>query len=194
MIVESYVSGKKRVEICVDEYPENPRDAMATLGTLWCWRRGWALGSRDESSEKSVDPSDYSGWDALYDAIVKQVKPVVILPVFMYEHGLVRLRTSSFSCPWDSGQIGFIFARRSALEDFGAKIATKRVKERIEKALVAELQTYEAYLNGDVYYFRVLEDGVLTDSCGGYYGRDEIPYMVETALGAEEAKVATLEQ
>lgn len=188
--VQRYESEQKIVEIYVDECPENPRDEMETVSTLWCWHRRYCLGSKKEAKERGLNPSDYSGWDELRAAIEKRVKPVMLLPVFMYEHGDVALSTEPFSCPWDSGQVGFIFAQRNRLKDFGAKIATKKVRASIEKALLSELQTYEAYINGEVFAYRVLEGGVVTDSCAGYYGADEIPYMLQCALGTEAAKSA----
>jgi hypothetical protein len=183
--------GSKLVEICADDSPANPRDEMDTVGTMWCWHRNYQLGSRKESREKSVDPADYGGWAELQKAVEKKVKPVVILPVYMYEHGGISLNTGGFSCPWDSGQVGFIFATRErALESFGAKRLTRQVRAKIEACLQSEIETYSAYADGDVYGFRVLEGDEETDSCWGFYGMTEIPYMLEAALGAEDAKKA----
>lgn len=190
-VVQRYRFENKVVEICADDSAENPRDEMDTVGTMWCWHRRYQLGSRKESREKSVDPADYGGWDELREAIEKREKPVVILPVYMYEHSGVALSTGGFSCPWDSGQVGFIFATRKAvLEAFVAKRITKEIRERVESCLKAEVKTYSAYANGDVYGFRVLEGDEETDSCWGFYGHEEIPYMLEAALGVEDAKKA----
>lgn len=188
-VVQRYQFENKIVEICADDSAENPRDEMDTVGTMWCWHRHYQLGSRKESREKAVDPKDHSGWHALRKEIEKREKPVVILPVYMYEHSGVTLSTEGFSCPWDSGQVGFIFATREAvLEAFVTKRITKEIRERVESRLKAEIKTYSAYVNGDVYGFRVLEGDEEIDSCWGFYGSEEIPYMLEAALGSEGAK------
>lgn len=36
----------------------------------------------------------------------------IILPIYAYEHGGITLSTGSFSCPWDSGQVGWIYATK----------------------------------------------------------------------------------
>jgi len=186
-VVERYAFEDKVVEICVDECPENPREEMDCAGTLWCWHTRYSFGNKQErQGAKSFDPSSYSGWEALEAAIRKEVKPVVLLPVYMYDHGGVAFSTRPFGCRWDSGQVGFIFAKRDQLKNWGAKIATAKVKEMITAALEQEIKTYAAYANGDVLGWRCGED-----SCWGYYGLDEIPYMLEVALGAEAAKKAS---
>jgi hypothetical protein len=190
-VVRRYQYQEAVVEICVDDDAENPRDAMDTLGTMWCWHRRYQLGSKKESREKSVDPSNYGGWEELREAIEKQEKPAVILPVYMYDHSGLALSTSSFDCPWDSGQVGFIFATREAvLEAYRVKRITQKIRERVESCLKAEVATYSAYANGEVYGFRVMKEGEEIDSCWGYYGSEEIPYMLEQALGVEGAKKA----
>lgn len=186
MIVETYQAEDKIVEILIDEGPENPREEMDCTGTLLCWHRRYAFGNKKERQEaKNFDPSSYSGWEELEEAIRKEVKPVALMPVYMYDHGGIALSTEPFGCRWDSGQLGFIFAKRDQLKNWGAKIATAKVKEMITKALKQEIKTYEAYARGDVLGWRCGED-----SCWGYYGFDEIPYMLEVALGAEAAKKA----
>ena len=190
-VVKKYTLGDKTVEIVLEEHPTNPRDEMDTLGTLWCWHRQYQLGSRKEAEEKGLDPSEFSGWTELGEALKKRYKPVVLLPVFMFDHSGVCLSTTSFSDPWDSGQVGFTFATRDVLKEYGYKIATKGVKEKIREVLERELETYSAYVSGDVFGWRLLDaEGEEEDSCWGYYGSGEFPYMLRCALGEEGAKGA----
>lgn len=181
-----FQAGLETVDIVVDNFPENPRDVYENAGTLWCWHRKYRFGSKEEAEERRrFDPADYGGWAELEEEIRKAENPVVLLPVYFYDHGSQDIAVTPFSCRWDSGQVGFIFARRESLKDFGAKIATKKVKEKIEACLRQEIATYAAYIRGDVFGWAKGEE-----SCWGYYGTDEIPSMLEQALGKEKAATA----
>ena len=37
---------------------------------------------------------------------------VVILPLYLYDHGEITMSTGRFSCPWDSGQVGWIYCTK----------------------------------------------------------------------------------
>lgn len=99
---------------------------------------------------------------------------MVVLPLCLYDHSGITMSTVEFSCPWDSGQVGFIyvltsdpeFAHIDALEE---KI--KAAKARIE----AEVREYDLHLRGEWYGYVVKdEDGAVLDSCGGYLGMDHV--------------------
>jgi hypothetical protein len=84
--------------------------------------------------------------------------------LFMYDHsGTIykpsRGGSSPFSCPWDSGRVGFIFLKRSEFSGDLFDAATQIC------------ETYTAWANGEIYGY-VLEDddGEHLDSCWGYIG------------------------
>ena len=123
--------------------------------------------------------------EELKQAIVKQEDAVVILPLYLYDHSGITIRTTVFSCPWDSGQVGFIFAtRKQAKEYYGVKKITKKSLVRLKAGLEASVREYDQFLTGDVWGYRIIdvdEDGEETDehdSCWGFYGHD---YCVEQA-------------
>jgi len=91
--------------------------------------------------------------------------------VYMYAHGGVVLSTSPFSCSWDSGQVGYIFAKKKD----GVK------DEDTEKQLDTDIERLSAYANGEVYYFEIpgLPDE-LYESCG-YIGNHEDSGLLEEA-------------
>lgn len=106
----------------------------------------------------------------------------VLLPVYMYEHGNIALSTSSFSCPWDSGQVGYIYvSKEKVVEEYGDW--TAETVAQATKLLEGEVETYSQYLNGEVYGY-VIEDGggeeTEEGSCWGFYGMD---YCIEEAKG-----------
>lgn len=96
------------------------------------------------------------------------------LPVFAYVHGGATVRAGTgFSCPWDSGQSGFVYCEREkALEEFTSE-------EAVIKCLQSEVKIFDAYLTGEVYGYRLLDkDDEELESCWRFYGDDEIDYML----------------
>ena len=101
----------------------------------------------------------------------------VILPVHMYDHSGIILSTGRFSCPWDSGQVGWIVCDKETIEkEFGGD------RDKAEAALEAEVGVYSQYVSGDVWGFIAEkrddeeDDGDAeweeTDSCWGFFGSD----------------------
>jgi len=98
------------------------------------------------------------------------------LPVYTYIHSGVTIRAGSgFSCRWDSGQSGWVYCtKEKAIKEFGKKICTAKVKEHALRCLKAEVETFDQYLTGQVYGYRVLDaEGDGAASCWGFYGDSE---------------------
>jgi hypothetical protein len=112
------------------------------------------------AQELKIDYDDTADdWeDADLYALIEQ--RAVILPLFLFDHSGLSMSTSRPACPWDSGQVGYIWAR---LED--ATAAT----------LQAEVEVYSLYLQGDVYRYLVLdEDGTtILEENAGIFGEAE---------------------
>ena len=96
---------------------------------------------------------------------------VIFLPVYGYIHSNVRLNTTGFSCPWDSGQCGIIWCTKErAIQEWGNKVCTKTVVEKAKVYLKNEIETYSAYLAGEVVGYMVRDpEGNAIDSCWGLY-------------------------
>lgn len=86
-------------------------------------------------------------------------------PLYMYAHSGVALSLGPFSCPWDSGQVGFVRVKREGCgfrDDHARSVAEGYV------------DAWNRYLSGDVWGYRVLDpDGEETHSCWGYYGDED---------------------
>jgi hypothetical protein len=182
-----------RLKVVHDSSPESPR-SWDNLGTMICFHNRYDLGDNH-----NYNSDDYSGWEEMKQAIIKKENPAVILPLYMYDHSGISISTSPFSCRWDSGQIGFILvSKKKALEEFGGKIVTAKLKERLEKILEGEVETYTQYVEGEVYGFVIEdEDGEHIDSCYGFYGRDfatngMLDYIDHELLGVAEGEVVAL--
>lgn len=178
-----------KLKLVHDSSPDSPRN-WDNLGTMICFHRRYDLGDKH-----SYSSDDYSSWEEMKQAIIKEENPAVILPLYMYDHSGISISTSPFSCRWDSGQIGFILvSKKKALEEFGGKIVTAKLKERIEKILEGEVETYTQYVEGDVYGFQIVdEDDNIIDSCYGFYGSDHkesgmLEYIDHELLGLSSEK------
>jgi len=189
-----------KIEIYPDEDPwESPRE-WDNFGTMKCFHRNYNLGDEKryddvveelksilndngiEISENMEDKLEYflSHNDAVDYLMGKLEKIAVVLPLYLYDHSGITMNTRGFSCPWDSGQVGFIFATKDQIKkEFDVKRVTKKVKEKAIKLLNGEVETYDQYLTGDVWGY-VVEDpeGNDEDSCWGFYGFD---YCLEEA-------------
>lgn len=183
-----------KLRVVQDSCGDNPR-SWDNLGTMVCFHNRYDLGDKH-----SYDADDYSGWEEMEKAILKEEgRGTVILPLYLYDHSGISMSTGAFSCRWDSGQVGFILAnKKSILEEFGGKIVTKKLRERIEGILEGEVETYTKYLEGDVYGF-VIEDeeGEHIDSCYGFYGTDfatngMLDYINAELLGVSEGEVIAM--
>lgn len=88
--------------------------------------------------------------------------------VFMFDHSGIVLSASSFGCRFDSGQLGFIYEKRSDIRaEFGVKAISPKLRQHILDRLDSEIQLLEYWANGEVYCFSVADE-----SCGGFYGSD----------------------
>ena len=144
-------------DYCID----SPRD-WDNLGKIYAEHRRYNL--KDSNASDIRDDDGHISNDYIY------------LNVYMYEHGGVALNTSGFSCPWDSGQVGYIYVSKvEVLKNWGRKRMSKKLEQKVYKCLQAEIETYSMYLNGDVYgyeYQELSEEGRLLneDSCWGFFG------------------------
>lgn len=95
----------------------------------------------------------------------------IILPLYLYDHSGITMNTTGFSCPWDSGQVGWIFATKDVvLKEYGGKNLTAEKREKAKNLLQGEVKYYDSYLCGDCYGFELLENGKMIDSCWGFIG------------------------
>lgn len=95
-----------------------------------------------------------------------------ILPLYKYEHGCVLYSCGALSCPWDSGQVGWILFRPSS---FG---------ENPKASIELWLEMFSNWCNGACYCYSIqsAEDGYDIDSCSGFIGYDSVKEAYTEAL------------
>lgn len=166
--METITLGNKTLRIIQDNSSESPRE-WDNLGLIVAFHKRYNLGDKHDFSK-----NDFGSWDELRSAILKENGKGIILPVYMYEHSGVCLQTTPFQCPWDSGQVGFIYISNEKIKkEYGGKRVSKKTVDKVTQYLKNEVETYSQYLEGEVYGFEVVdEDDNVTDSCFGFYGSD----------------------
>ena len=144
------------VKVSHDTYPDDPR-SWDNLGTMVCFHGRYNLGDKHSETPDSLK------------AIAKRS---LCLPLYLYDHSGITMATKPFHCPWDSGQVGYIYVTQAKIKEWlGVKTVTDKVKERVLAMLQNEVDCYNTYLIGEVYQYSVLdESGEVVDSCCGYYG------------------------
>jgi hypothetical protein len=171
------IIGDYKITVDYDDFAENPRE-WDNLGKMVCFHKRYSLG--DKTNFKS---NDYNSFDELKKDIIRREKISVILPLYMYDHSGITISTSPFSCPWDSGQIGFTYiTKEDAKKEFGCKIITPKIKEKLIKILNNEIETYDQFVRGEIYSYIIEkiskcdldhEHLEIVYSCGGFFDEDE---------------------
>lgn len=164
-----------------DECGESPRE-WDNLGTMVCSHRRYNLGDEQVSNTEN-----YNGWDELLKGEYGSEKDIIALPLYLYDHSGITMNTTGFSCPWDSGQVGWIYVDKEKVrKEFNVKRISKKLRQRVEQILVGEVNTYDQYLQGDVYGFTLEDkDGNHIDSCWGFYGTDWMTNGILDHVGKE---------
>ena len=178
--METKEIGNYLIEIDYDNDPINPRKEWDNVGKMVCFHKRYDLG--DKHDYKS---DNYSSWEELKDAIMENENVHTILPLYLYDHSGITISNTSFSCQWDSGQVGFIYATKEAVQKYEVK------DELVSKLLESETLDYDTYLRGEVYYWKTYKKEVcdkghehleLLDSCHGYFDRDSAEADAEASI------------
>lgn len=135
---------------------------------------GWATELVDAKIAKIVDCAVDAGY--------------VVLPLYLYDHSGITIRTGPFNSSWDSGQVGYIVCDEETIQkEFGGD------RDLAERALRAEVSVYDDFLTGNVYGFIVEErdgdedsDWEHVDSCWGFYGDDPRTNGMSEYLGSDD--------
>lgn len=199
-VVPDYRAQENSIVLEVTREIDNidPREGD-NLGTMVCWHGRYNLGDEQirgqgELDEILLDILDESGkfkfsyqkdnvryfanTDLLLSAVRKHTKNA-LLPLYLYDHSGISMSTmtSRFQvmdgAGWDWGTVGVIYASEKALmREYGVQEVTDEVREKAEDCLRNEVNTYDLYLRGEVYYYRLYnkETDEDIDGCGGFFG------------------------
>jgi hypothetical protein len=165
-----------------DECPTNPREDY-NITSMVCFHKRYDLG--DDHDFKS---DDYNSWDEMEKNITRMENPIVIKPLYLYDHGGITISTRPFGDRWDSGQIGFVFIRKDDVRnEFSIKRCGQNMVERCDVLLEGEVDVYDKYLQGQVYGYeigKINEDGHEEglERCGDYFDEEQCTHDCMVSL------------
>jgi len=158
-----------RYRIEVDDCLESPRD-WENLSVFYCFHNNYILGDKH-----SIDHNNYDSWHELAES--EFGSDDVVVPLYIYDHSGLTLSTAPFSCPFDSGRVGFaVVSKERIISEYG--VYNDESKEKALARIDAEVKTYNQYLSGDVYCifiderFECCDRWDIVDSFGGFYGHE----------------------
>lgn len=120
--------------------------------------------------------------------LVQESQEVAILPIYLYDHSGLEMRTTDFADRWDSCQVGWIYITKL---DFLRETQNSDESQWQRKAvefLQKEVAVYSDYLYGNIYgyvEYSKEEDGnwkETGDSCWGFYGSDILTNGIAEAV------------
>lgn len=175
-IVHEETAGKFRIVIRHDGLVgESPRN-WCTLGAMICWHSRHALGDKHHHHAPYAFLCDLAEADeerdVSFDSLYKRIeRKAVLLPLYLHDHSGITMNTTGFSCPWDSGQVGFIYVSMADVrKEYGVQRVSKKIRARVRDQLIAEVSSYDDYLRGNIYGYEIVKDDDVIDSCWGFLG------------------------
>ena len=163
------------IKIGVSTADIDPREGDC-LSKMVLLHNRWRIGDPHNYKQE-----DYKSWDELARGILRDNPNAVILPVYMYDHSGLAFSTGPFSCPWDSGQVGFIFfPLKDYREAHGIKRVSKKMRKEMEETLTQVVQDYSDELNQTYYYFKIEDE----PSVHGFTSEEDALESAKIEIGA----------
>lgn len=162
-----------RVEYDDSGATESPFDRGDSAVRFVEFSRGYVSDSACGRNERSPfhEPEDVTAW--------AKENRFICYPVFKYEHSGVAYSVRPFSCPWDSGQAGYLLLSR---EEW------KRKSKSSDSYAAAAIKEFSAWCNGEIYGYVIEDaDGETLDSCWGFIGDSD--YCLEEGIAAAAGHV-----
>ena len=144
------------------------------LWELWgYWKHWWTGNEIHHGVIERNNPVDYLIDDRIESRSVEEKwkwrerNGIIYLPLYIYEHGGITMSTGGFSCPWDSGQAGWIYTTKEDVLGTGGKIKSdkgnyikitnRNWKDAARIWMKEEVKLYDQYLQGDCYGYIIDE-------------------------------------
>jgi hypothetical protein len=173
-VAEKKRIGKYLIEICYDPDSLNPRVDYDNLATMACFHSRHSLG--DQNRDDFPWPNTQEGMHDFQEWLNEHQDEVIYKPLKLYEHGGMTISTNSeypYNDRWDSSSIGVIYVEKEKiLKEFGLKEWGPEAEKKANGLMDAEVETYDYYLRGDVYGYKVTdtEKNEEVESCWGFLG------------------------
>lgn len=145
-----------------------------------CENDGWKVYSFSTRHKNYADPEhfrDANGKTTL--GIRNKLRAGTAFFLSYYEHGNCQwsLNGEGPYCPWDSRNMAGIIVWEQDIDNLGPKTYEER-----ESDARAFLKVYTDWVNGDIYFFSIEQDGHPIDSCRGLIGDESLADAVRELL------------
>ena len=167
---------------------DNPRTMCSNETTILCAHTKYLLGDEQFADQAQID--------ARRAEIIAEGG--YLQPLYLYDHSGLTVSTTPFSCPWDSGQIGWIGMEAAQLAE---RNISATATDAIDAIIAQEMKTWSAYVEGQVYAFmrsgikqcnhgEVHEEEI--EGTGGFYGSNHFDsgLLEEAGIGAGRERSA----
>jgi len=183
-VAERMENGRRvRCRIIQDPDPESPRE-WDNLGTMVCFSKSYNLGDPPGRKHDFENPYQF------LEFLRKNEGKVLVLPLYLMDHSSLSISVDDTmfrmvdSVGWDWGQVGWIYVTYEDIRKaYGVRRVTRKVLDKAKKLLIAEVEEYNQYLQGNVMGF-IIEEHHPTecwrtiDSCFSFYGIDSLLWHV----------------
>lgn len=158
------------------EYNRATREWNLYEKDYWASGKNWLVTTSYPANMKGKDIPEEFFEDCLsalrFDDLVKlveQIEGMAILPLYLFDHSGLSMNTVGYSCPWDSGQVGWIYADSEMMKnEYGN--TTDETIEKAKQLLESEVVSYNCYLSHQCYGFKLYKNDEEVDSCWGFLG------------------------
>lgn len=181
-IIAEYKRGDTRYRVYPDDCPEEPIKDWDVFGTMLCAHRRYRIGNMQvDEVIPEEDRAGFRSWSDIEDYIRCEWDAEIVLPVYLYDHGILSISTQSFvgrahHAGWDSGQVGLIYCTRQEREEAGF------TEEDAIKCMRSIVELENSYIQGAVWCFEIMKVHTCSaDICCGFYGdyEDELAIFME---------------
>lgn len=127
-----------KIEAMQDLNPEDPRECD-NFGNMICFHKRYELGDVHsmtiEELRQEVDRQD-----------------TIALPIFMLDHSGITIGTSPFGCPWDSGQLGYIYVTHDEIKrELRVEEITPQIEAQVVRMLESIIKEYDYFVRGEIW-------------------------------------------
>lgn len=172
----------------IDDFASNPREEddgifskFYTFGRRYCSPDKHNYNSFCDWMKSIISSKKANELDSLYQdgkekeankKLIEYAKErgIILLPVFRYEHGGVAYKAGDanpFNDPWDSGMSGVIYCEKKDIYKNFKRRLCKSTVNLLNKMMVAEVEQYSSYANGEVYLYSIEGE---EETYGTFYG------------------------
>jgi hypothetical protein len=132
---------------------------------------------------------NYAGWDEAELALRTEFDAAIVLTVWMYDHSGVAFscsignsKANPWSCPWDSGIVGFAVVTNAEQQAAGFSIG------ECERNLRREVTEYSQWTSGQIYRFEITRGDEFVDTgeiIGWTEAQAEAEWRLKQAAGPQ---------